>query len=462
MFNAEIYTERRNRLKKNIKSGLVLLLANNESSMNYSANTYHYRQDSNFLYFYGIDLPGLVGIIDIDSGNDYLYGNNIDIDDIIWMGKQPTIDELAAKSGIKNTASLSKLTEVINSAIKQGKIIHFLPPYRADNKLYLESLLGIHPSRQKEYSSVELIKAIVALRSIKDRYEIAEIEKAAEVGYNMHYTAMKMAKPGIFEREIAGIIEGICLSEGGSVSFPVILSINGEILHNHNHGNLLKDGDLLICDAGAETSMHYASDFTRTFPVNGKFTQKQKEIYEIVLNANNAAREASKPNITYQSVHLTASKVIASGLKEIGLMKGDIDEAVKQGAHCLFFPHGLGHMMGLDVHDMEDMGEDYVGYDDEIKRINQFGTAYLRLGRKLQPNFVITNEPGIYFIPALIDLWKKENKFTEFINYSKIENYMDFGGIRIEDDILITETGSKIIGKRLPATVQEIEETMKK
>lgn len=462
MFKIEVYTQRRNQLKKNIKSGLVLLLGNNESPMNYPNNTYHYRQDSSFLYFYGLNIPGLAGVIDIESGEDYLYGNNFEIDDIIWMGPQPSIDDLAAKAGVKNTAPLAKLQEVLQAAIKQGRKVHFLPPYRAENKIYIESLLNIIPAKQKESASIELIKAVVNLRAVKDKYELVELEKATEIGYNMHIAAMKMARAGIYEREIAGVMEGIAIANGGNVSFPVILSINGEILHNHYHGNLLKDGDLLISDAGAETTMNYSSDFTRTIPVNGKFSQKQKEIYEIVLKANNAAFDATKPNVTYKSCHLIAAKTIAAGLKDLGLMKGDIENAVKQGAHCLFFPHGLGHMIGLDVHDMEDLGENYVGYDEETVRAEQFGTAYLRMGRRLQPNFLITNEPGIYFIPALIDIWKKENKFAEFINYAKVEEYRNFGGIRIEDVVLVTETGSKILGKRLPATVAEVEEAMKK
>lgn len=325
----------------------------------------------------------------------------------------------------------------------------------------LNELLGISIQKLKASASLELINAIVNLRSIKEAQEIDEIRKACAVGYQMHVTAMKMAKAGIVEQNIAGTIEGIANSGGGMVSFPVILSQNGETLHNHNHSNILENGRLLLVDAGAEIESKYASDFTRTMPVGGKFTQKQREIYEIVLAANNQARELTKPGSTYLSVHLAAAEVIASGLKELGLMKGDVKDAVRNGAHALFMPHGLGHMLGLDVHDMEDLGQIYVGYDNEIRPVDQFGTAYLRLGRKLQPGFVITNEPGIYFIPALIEKWKAEKINTDFINFDRLNDYLNFGGIRLEDDILVTETGCEIIGDRIPITPDEIEEMMK-
>jgi Xaa-Pro aminopeptidase len=326
----------------------------------------------------------------------------------------------------------------------------------------LEKLLGISALRVSEFVSVELIKAIVGLRSIKETCEIEEIEKACAIGYEMHVMAMKMAKPGVWEQKITGILEGIANSNGGMVSFPIILTQNGETLHNHNHSKYLQEGKLMLTDAGAETSLHYASDFTRTVPVGGKFNQQQREIYEIVLAANNKATELIQPGVTYLSVHLAVCEVIVSGLKALGLIKGDINEAVQNGAHAMFFPHGLGHMMGLDVHDMEDLGQIYVGYDDETRPVDQFGTAYLRLGRKLQPGFVITNEPGIYFIPALIDKWKNENINSQFINFDKINQYLDFGGIRLEDDILVTETGNHILGTRVPIYPDEVEEIVSK
>ncbi len=461
MFDSKVYSERRLKLRKKIRSGLVLILGNNEAPMNYPANTYHFRQDSNFLYFFGLDLPGLVGVIDIEDGKDCIYGNNVDIDDIIWMGPQPTINELAAKAGVLCTHPLKDLASTLQRAINQGRKIHFTPPYRAENIITLERLLGIHPSLVQKYASKDLVNAIVSLRSIKEACEIEEIEKACDIGYIMHTTAMKMAKIGETERNIAGAMEGVASSLGLFPSFPIILSQNGETLHNHDHSQILKEGRLLLCDAGAESVSHYASDFTRTIPVGGRFTQRQKDIYNIVLAANNKAIEIAKPGIPYIQVHLEAAKVIAAGLKELGLMKGDVNEAVANGAHALFFPHGLGHMMGIDVHDMEDLGENNVGYDDEIARSDQFGTAYVRLGRRLQEGFVITVEPGIYFIPALVEKWKTEMINTAFINFDKVAEYIGFGGVRLEDDILVTAKGCRLLGsKRIPITVDEVEKTV--
>lgn len=460
MFDAKVYTDRRNRLRKHVDSGIILLPGNTEASFNYPANTYHFRQDSNFLYFFGIDHPDLAGVIDLDENKDYIFGNDVDIDDIIWMGPQPSISDQAAKVGVNNTAPLKGLTDFVKEAKAKGRKVHFVPPYRGETYKQLEDLLGIPYAEVRGRVSEALIKGIIALRSSKDKFEIAEIEKAVDIAYEMHTTSMRMAMPGVVEREIAGTIEGISLGLGGPVSFPVILSIHGETLHNHYHGNVLKEGRMMVTDAGAETTMHYASDITRSVPVGGKFNQRQREIYEIVLEANMETIESTRPGITNKELHLMAAKVIASGLKNLGLMKGDIDEAVAAGAHAMFFPHGLGHMMGLDVHDMEGLGENYVGYDDEVKRSDQFGTAFLRLGRKHQPGFVFTIEPGIYFIPALIDQWKNEKKFTEFINFDKVEPYKDFGGIRIEDDILVTEDGYRVLGNPIPKTVSDIEETM--
>ncbi len=460
MFEAKTYTERRRKLKESVSEGIILILGNVDSPMNYPANTFHFRQDSSFLYFFGLDMQQLAGVIDVDTGEEILFGNDVDMEDIIWMGPQVPFKDNAAKVGIQQSFPFNKLFETISEAIKKDRKVHFLPPYRAENKLLLQELLGISVNKQAEYASLELIKAIVNLRSIKEACEIDELVKAANAGYEMHVTAMKMAQPGVWEQKIAGTIEGISIAHGSVPSFPIILSQNGETLHNHDHSNILEEGRLMLVDAGAETTMRYASDFTRTSPVGGKFTQKQREIYEIVLAANNRATELSKPGLTYLSVHLEAAKVIAGGLKDLGLMKGDVDAAVKAGAHALFFPHGLGHMMGLDVHDMEDLGQIHVGYDDETRPVDQFGTAYLRLGRKLQKGFVITNEPGIYFIPALIDKWKAEKINTDFINFDKVEEYKNFGGIRLEDDLLITDNGCEILGKRIPITSDEVEATM--
>ncbi len=457
MFKKEVYIDRRNRLKNEISSGLAIIFGNAEASYNYPANTYHFRQDSDFLYFFGLYHPDFVGVIDIDNKKDYIFANDVDIEDIIWMGPQPTVKDQAAEVGVENTAPYTELADFLANRIKEGQKIHFLPPYRGDRLVQINQLMGIEVSKVKEQVSEELVKAVVKLRSIKDEYEIAEIEKAVDIAYDMHTTAMKMCKPGVVEREIAGTMEGISLAQGGPVSFPIILTINGQTLHNHYHGNTLTEGRMMIADAGAETTMHYSSDITRTTPVGGKFSERQKEIYEIVLEANVKAIEAIKPGIEYREIHFLSCKVIAEGLKKLGLMKGDMDAAVKAGAHALFMPHGLGHMMGIDVHDMEGLGENLVGYDEKTKRATQFGTAYLRLGRELQPGFVLTVEPGCYFIPELIEKWEKEGTNTEFINFDKVKEYLDFGGVRIEDDVLVTETGNRVLGKPIPKTVAEVE-----
>lgn len=457
MFAPNVYTARRNRLRTLVSSGIILFPGNSEAAMNYAANTYHYRQDSNFLYYFGLDHEGFAGIIDIDNNKDIVFGNDIDMDDIIWMGFQPTVKEQAARAGVENTNTLAALDVYIKDAIAKGRKVHIIKPYRGEVWMMLESLLGVHHSQVKNFISEELIRGIVAMRSIKEDIEIAEIEKAVDVAYLMHTTGMKMAKPGVIEQEIAGTIEGIALSHYGPVSFPVILSVDGQTLHNHYHGNTLREGRMMVIDAGCESALHYASDITRTVPVGGKFNQRQKEIYEIVLKANQETIKGTKPGILYKEMHLLAAKTIATGLKDIGLMKGDMDEAVAKGAHALFFPHGLGHMLGLDVHDMEGLGENFVGYDSTVSRSNQFGLAFLRMARKLEPGFVLTNEPGCYFIPALIDQWRSEERFTEFINYDKAETYKDFGGIRIEDDVLVTKDGYRVLGKPIPKTVEEIE-----
>ncbi len=462
MFNPQVYSARREQLRSLLSGGLVFLPGNDEASMNYPANTYHYRQDSDFLYYFGHNHDGLSGIIDVDESKDILVGDDVTMDDIIWMGEQPKMKDQALECGTGNILSKSKLGEYIQDAIRKGRKVHILPPYRGDRWLSLEGIFGMKHAEVKKYVSEELIKAVVKMREIKDAGEIAEIEKAVDVAWLMHTTSMKMAMPGVVEQEIAGTVEGIALSHAGPVSFPVILSVDGQTLHNHHHGNKLELGRMMVTDAGCETQMCYCSDITRTVPVGGKFNQRQKDIYEIVLKANVDTIAAIKPGIFYKDMHLLAARTIAQGLKDLGIMKGDVDEAVRQGAHALFFPHGLGHAMGLDVHDMEGLGENYVGYNEEIQRSDQFGLAFLRFGKRLKPGFVMTDEPGCYFIPALIDMWKSEGKFTEFINYDVAETYKDFGGIRIEDDILVTEDGHRVLGKPIPKTVAEIEDTMKK
>jgi len=457
MFNQKTYIQRREQLKKKIKNGLILFLGNNEAPMNYTDNTYRYRQDSTFLYYFGIDVPTLGALIDLDENKEIIFGNDFTVNDIVWMGPQPTIKQLAIKCGINNTQTLNDLESIIKKAVSQGRKIHFIPQYRYDNMLKMQSLLGIDANRINEYASPELIIAVAGQRSIKSSEEIKEIEKAVNIAYEMHVAAMRFTKPGMVEREIAGFIEGLSLSLGSGLSFPPIFSRHGETLHNHHYGNVLKDGDIAVNDSGAESTLHYASDITRTIPVSGKFTQKQKEIYQIVLDANMTAINSIKPGITYKSIHLKSAKVIAEGLKALGLMKGDINRAVKEGAHALFFPHGLGHLLGLDVHDMENLGEKYTGYNEEILRSTQFGLRSLRFAKPLVKGLVLTVEPGIYFIPQLIDQWKVENKFEEYINYQKVELYRTFGGIRIEDDILVTTSGCKVLGKPIPKTIEDVE-----
>lgn len=460
MFNAGTYSERRKRLREKVESGVILIPGNNDTPMNYPGNPYYFRQDSSFLYFFGLDKPGFTGLIDIDEDKDYLYGVDLTVDDIIWMGPQPAVRETALAVGVEDTGTPDDLAEKIRNAISSNRKVHFLPQYRADTILQLEKLLGIPNSEVKNRVSEELIRAVVSLRSFKTDDEINEIEEALVTTCEMYSAALQMAQPGVNEAEIVGKMEGILGSQGKRIAFPIILSIHGEILHNHHHENVLQENDLLVVDSGAESLSHYASDITRTYPVGGRFTPEQKEIYQIVLNGQLTAIEAMKPEITYKEIHLKTAAVMAEGLKDMGFIKGDIASVVEAGAHALFFPHGLGHMMGLDVHDMENYGEDNVGYDETITRSGQFGLAYLRMAKTLKPGHVITVEPGIYFIPALIDQWKTENKFSEFINYAKVEEFKGFGGVRIEDDVLVTADEHRVLGKPIPKKTDEIEEIM--
>jgi len=462
LFEKQVYASRRERLMKSGLKGIALFIGNTESPMDYPSNGYHFRQDSNFSYFFGLDIPDMAGIIDFDEGKQILFANDVDIEDIIWMGPQPAVKDLAVKVGIAETYPFAELEKYLAKANNAGRAIHFTPPYRAESKILLNTMLGIPFGEMKSKASVELIKAVVALRAIKEQCEIDELELAAKIGFEMHMIPFRHAKPGVIEQEICGLMEGVAYQYGKGPSFPIILSVRGETLHNHNHSNVMQAGQMLLSDAGAQSNKYYTSDYTRTMPVSGKFSEQQKMIYQIVLDANNHALSITKPEVTYQSVHLSVCRVLAEGLKNAGLMKGDVAEAVKAGAHALFLPHGLGHMMGMNVHDMEDLGENYVGYDDEVSRIDQFGTAYLRMGRRLKAGHVMTDEPGIYFIPELINEWKAEKKFEEFINYAEVEKFKTFGGIRLEDDILVTEGGSRFIGKRLPITIAEVEEAMKK
>ncbi len=461
MFDKEVYKKRRQKLHEFLKEGIVFFPGNDESAINYLANTYRFRQDSSFLYYFGLNQPGLAAICDMETGKDIVYGNDLELDDVVWMGEHPSVKELSAFCAADGSGSLGDLAADLKKAKAAGRRIHILPTYRGEQVLWIAELLGIQSGEVKKYISEELIRAVVEMRSVKDKFEIEETVKAVEVAYKMHTTAMMMGHPGNTESELAGTIEGIALTGGGQSAFPIILSMNGQTLHNHYHGNTLVKGRMVVTDAGAETALGYASDITRTFPVGGKFSQKQKEIYEIVLAANMRTIEAAAPGVTNKSLHMLAARTVAEGLSALGIMKGDIQEAVETGAHALFFPHGLGHMLGLDVHDMEGLGETYVGYDHTVSRSDQFGLAYLRLAKAHKPGFLFTIEPGIYFIPPLIERWRKENRFSQFINYSKLDSYMDFGGIRIEDDVLITENGHTVVGKPIPKTVAEVEDMMK-
>jgi len=457
MFKAATYIERRKLLKKSVGSGLIIFLANEESPMNYPANTYHYRQDSSFLYFFGLSSPGLAAIVDADENTDTLYGDDIGIEDIIWMGNLPTIKSRALEAGIRRTAPRAAFDEAVRRALAAGRTVHFLPPYRPDNKIAVSELLGIPVKELKAKASTALIKAAVDQRLLKSKEEIFEIEKAVAVSREMYLAAMALAKPGRFEYHVSGTMEGIALANGMHLAFPPIVTINGQTLHMHAHDNPLVKGRLLVLDCGAEAPSGYASDITRSVPVGGRFNRRQKDIYEIVLAGQLAAIKALKPGLNFKDVHLQTARVMTDGLKALGLMKGDPAEAVAAGAHALFFPHGLGHNLGLDVHDMEDYGENNVGYGEKVERSSQFGLAYLRMARELRPGHVLTVEPGIYFIPALFALWKKEKKHKDFIAYDAVEKFLDFGGARIEDDVLITEKGHKVLGPPIPKTVADIE-----
>ena len=457
MFPSTTYIERRKRLKDLVGSGVILLLGNEESPMNYPDNTFHFRQDSSFLYYFGLDFPSLAAVIDVDANKETIFGDDPTMDDIIWLGTQKPLAEKAQQVGITQTASLADLAATLADASSRNRKIHFLPQYRGENILKLEKLLSKPNAELANAVSVDLIKAVAAQRSIKSDEEIAEIEAAIDICYEMHNTAMKTARPGMYERQVSGLIEGIALSMGGRLSFPVIFSIHGETLHNHYHGNVMNAGDIAINDSGAESALHYAGDITRTIPIGGKFSSRQKDIYNIVLRSQETAIQAVKPGVEFRNVHLLAGQVLAAGLIELGLMKGDAAEAAIAGAHALFFQCGLGHMMGMDVHDMEGLGENYVGYTDTITRDPRFGFRSLRLGKQLEPGHVITVEPGIYFIPELIDRWKSENKLAQFINYDKVEEYKDFGGVRLEDDILVTNDGFRLLGKPIPKSIEEVE-----
>ena len=463
MFDSTTYIRRRNELKKLVKSGVIILFGNNESPANFPNNGYFpFRQDSTFLYYFGLQRDGLVGVIDVDNNQDILIGNDIDIEDIVWYGSVESVNAMAQLCGANESRPIKTLTTLCIEALRAKRKIHFLPPYRHDIKIQIFDLLGIHPVQQKESASMELIKAVIKMRSTKEPQEIEELERAAVIGYKMHTTAMRLTKPGVTEKFIGGQVDGIAHSYGSMVSFPTIFTQHGEIMHGSPSMNVLEAGRLALCDAGAETINNYCSDNTRTMPVSGKFTQKQLEIYSIVEACHDYALEVAKPGVKYADIHFAICRLMFDRLKELGLAKGDTTEAVNAGAHAMFLPHGLGHMMGMDVHDMENLDQINVGFDEETRpNLEQFGTNCLRMGRRLEEGFVVTDEPGIYFIPALIDDWRAKGHCKEFLNFDKLETYKDFGGIRIEDDILITKDGCRFIGKdRIPYHPKDVEAFM--
>ena len=457
MFKKETYIERRKVLAETVTSGLILLLGNEESPMNYFDNTYHFRQDSTFLYYFGLDQPSLAGVIDADSGEVTVYGVDLTVEMIVWMGTLPKLTVLCEGAGVSLQKPYPALQGTIRDTLSMGRQIHFLPPYRMNNRLKLKNLLNVDFENAEEKASLELVKTVVSQREIKSGEEIAEIDKAVEISAQMHLAAMKMARPGMRESEIAAKVAEVALARNGQMAFPIIATINGQTLHNHYHGNIIRSGDLFLLDAGAETEMRYAGDLSSTFPVDPVFTTRQKEIYQIALDAHQASVSMLRPNMPFKEVHLTSCRMIFEGLKSLGLTKGNTEEAVREGAHALFFPCGTGHMMGFDAHDMEDLGEQWVGYDGEPKS-TMFGLKSLRLAKPLRPGFVVTIEPGIYFIPELIDLWKAEKKHNSFLNYEAIEKYRDFSGLRNEEDFVITEEGARRLGDGLPVTIEAVEE----
>jgi Xaa-Pro aminopeptidase len=457
MFDQTTYSARREKLKKQVGKGVILLLGNEDSSMNYRDNLYPFRQDSSFLYFFGLDKPGLAAVIDIDNDRVVVYGRELTMDEIVWTGPLPSLAEQALAAGVAVTEGATALPAVLSSARGAGRTIHYLPPYRPENILKLSAWLGIAPHSLREHASVPLIKAVVEQRSIKSAEEVEQIEEAVGTTIEMHLAAIRGAREGMTEAQLASGLQAIAIAGGGNLSFPTILTVNGQVLHNHYGPTVMREGRIAICDSGAENAMHYAGDMTRTFPVGKRFTTLQREMYDIVLGAQVAAVDALRPGVLFRDVHALAARKLMEGLNALGVTKGDPGAAVEAGAHTIVFQCGLGHMMGLDVHDMEDLGEEYVGYTETLKKGTAFGWKSLRLGRALEAGFVVTIEPGLYFIPELMDQYRAEGKYRDFINYDRLEALRRFGGIRIEEDLLITEDGSRLLGKPLAKTADEIE-----
>lgn len=456
MFQKETYLQRRNQLKEKVGKGLILLFGNGESPMNYTDNTYHFRQDSTFLYYFGLNRPELVAIIDIDNDAEIIFGDEYTVEDFVWRGSQPSIAEKGELCGVTKVQPAKDLAPTLANAKQKDQTIHFLPLYRPENKIKLQELIGINPRQVASEYSIDLVKAIVSQREIKSAEEIIQIEQAVDISVDMHVAAMKYSKPGMTEAQVTAEIHQVALAAGGNISFPIIATKNGQTLHNHFHGNVLNEGDLLLIDAGFENQMCYAGDLSSTISVSKTFTSLQKEIYQLTLDAHQAAINTLGVGIQFRNAHQAACTTIFDGLKAMGFTKGNAFDAFEAGAHALFFPCGTGHMMGLDVHDMEDLGEVWVGYNGQPKS-TLFGLKSLRLAKPLQPGHVFTIEPGIYFIPELIDLWRSQNKFNDFINWDKVDSYRNFGGIRNEEDFVMTDKGAKLLGKPKPKTIAEVE-----
>lgn len=470
MFSKEVYARRRQTLVAKMadsaaegKRGIALFIGNTEAPAQYKDNCYKFRQDSTWLYFFGIDQPLYAAIIDLDNGNETIFANDVEIGDIIWMGPQPSVTSVAASVGVEKSAPYTDLNAAVAKVLAEGRPVHFVKPSRYYNTMKIASLLGCGTDEVAGRFSLALTKAIISMRLVKEDCEIEAIDDACNLGYEMHTVARNSIVPGIIEQEIVGKMDGVTLSKGWGVSFPTILTQHGETLHNHLHDKIIEPGKLMVIDAGAESNVHYASDFTRTYPTSGKFTAKQREIYQIVCDCNEFAFSMTRPGISYREVHLKTMHLMLEELRALDIVRGDVQDMVEAGIAGLFMPHGLGHNMGLDVHDMEDYGENYVGYDDDQSRSPQLGLGSLRMARKLVPGNVITDEPGIYFIPALIEKWKSEKTDQGFVNYSKLESYYDFGGIRLEDDVLVTTDGARRLGKeRLPISPDDVEAAMAK
>ena len=457
MFDPQTYSSRRQKLAGKLQSGVILLLGHHDSPMNYDDNIYPFRQDSTFLYYVGLSKQGLAAVIDVESGQSTVFGHPPTISDVIWSGPQPSLDDLARMSGAEHAAPVGDLAQNLHHAVSQGRPVHYLPPYRTKTRSWLSELLGSSAANPDAGVSVDLIRAVVAQRSVKENQEIAEISSALKVTANMHLMAMQHSRPGTFEREVAGLIEGLAIGGGGRLAYPCIFTRNGEVLHNHTYSQELKEGDLVVNDSGAASARQYASDITRTIPVSGQFSDRQRVIYKAVLKALEGALQQVGPNTRYKDIHLDSARSITRSLQEAHLMKGDLEQSVQAGAHALFYPHGLGHMIGLDVHDMEDLGEDYVGYDAETTRSSQFGLRYLRLGKSLKEGYVLTVEPGCYFIGPLIDQWRGESRHSDFINYDELVHWRGLGGVRIEENVVVTASGCRVLGPPIPRSVEDVE-----